>query len=57
MAHEHDTCPRCIGGVLYEQCSSEYCYDEGCTEVGHCECLCHSGKSCPCGRHSWPKVQ
>lgn len=59
MAHNHDTCPRpgCNTGVLWDYCDYEDCNDPTCTEVGHCDCLCHSGKTCPCGRHSWQRMQ
>jgi hypothetical protein len=60
MAHNHDNCTNptgavCTSGVVSDYCDFETCDNEYCSELGHCECLCHSGKTCGCG-HQWPKM-
>jgi hypothetical protein len=62
-AHTHDHCTRptagnmCDGGRLRGSCEYEDCTSPDCEDLGHCECLCHSGKTCGCGRHSWPRME
>ncbi|WP_436747586.1 hypothetical protein [Streptomyces sp. URMC 129] len=41
---------------MTDYCEYEGCGDEYCLDVGHCACLCHSGKTCPCG-HRWPRQE
>lgn len=59
MAHNHENCTRpqwgavCNEGVTSAPCDYEGCGDEYCVPVGHCECKCHSGKTCGCG-FKWP---
>jgi hypothetical protein len=60
MAHNHDNCTNptgavCTSGVVSDYCDFETCDNEYCSELGHCECLCHSGKTCGCG-HQWPRM-
>ena len=54
MAHNHENCKEygCEGGMIFGPCSEE-CPADDCTVVGHCECKCHSGKTCGCG-FKWP---
>lgn len=61
MAHNHDSCNAytwsaiCTSGVVTATCGYEDCDNEYCSDIGHCECLCHSGKTCECG-HTWPRM-
>lgn len=62
MSHRHDTCPKptygntCLSGILLGDCEYEPCDNPECEQVGHCECLCHSGKTCNCG-YQWPRQE
>lgn len=61
MAHNHESCnahywgATCTSGVVTSTCGYETCDNEYCSDIGHCECLCHSGKTCGCG-HTWPRM-
>lgn len=66
MAHTHDNCTNptygivCTEGRITGYCESEEpygCDNEYCSDFGHCECLCHSGKTCGCGHHTWPRME
>ena len=65
MAHRHESCDNpshgmvCTEGRITDYCYSEApyeCFDEYCSDLGHCACLCHSGKTCGCG-YSWPRME
>jgi hypothetical protein len=62
MAHNHENCTTpqwgsvCNTGITSSYCDYEGCGDEYCVDTGHCECLCHSGKTCGCG-HTWPRME
>lgn len=36
-------------------CDYEECSNPDCTDLGHCNCNCHSGRTCTCG-YVWPKM-
>jgi hypothetical protein len=60
-AHSHINCKTpqpgglCNDGVLTDACGDKHCYNEYCAYRGHCECKCHSGKTCSCG-HTWEQT-
>lgn len=61
MSHNHANCTNplwgavCIGGALGTYCNDDQCDNEFCENLGHCECKCHSGKTCLCG-YKWPRM-
>lgn len=60
VPHTHDDCTypqygdACTSGMLTGVCEYEECSNEYCVNLGHCNCKCHSGKTCYCG-HMWEK--
>lgn len=61
MAHTHENCltPQpsyfeCHEGLLFGYCGADDCPYPDCTVVGHCDCNCHSGKTCGCD-YEWPR--
>jgi len=58
MTHNHENCKvyLCYGGYLMGYCDYEECDNPDCVVIGHCECLCHSGKTCGCGL-TWPRME
>lgn len=45
-----------MNGIVFTYCDYEDCHNEWCSDIGHCECLCHSGKGCDCG-YDWPRME
>lgn len=61
MAHNHENCVAngvelCYEGMVFGPCDWAECPNDECEIVGHCECLCHSGRECGCG-HTWPRME
>lgn len=62
MSHTHENCPQpwpyaCNNGIATCICDYPDCDNEYCVSAGHCECKCHSGKTCECGNYSWPRME
>lgn len=57
MAHTHEDCPTygCMEGMLFGPCGED-CPVDDCMIVGHCDCNCHSNKTCDCGYH-WDRME
>lgn len=64
MSHEHESCTNpkggdvgsvCNEGMLLGYCDWPECPNPDCMVIGHCDCKCHSGKTCGCG-HTWPRM-
>lgn len=58
MSHKHETCTLtqwglCTEGRLTSECEDDHCMNEYCSDLGHCSCHCHDGKTCNCG-YVWP---
>ena len=55
MAHNHENCTTvygCEDGMIFGPCSED-CPSDDCAIVGHCDCKCHTNKTCGCG-FKWP---
>lgn len=59
-SHNHENCPlewqHCNKGILTDYCYDDNCHNEYCVDLGHCECNCHSGKTCGCG-YQWDRME